>query len=66
MAPAVSEKVPGNVAKRILQRTGSGYSAARLTDGLKTLLHTDAEQRRETAGVDVMDELVRGAGKRLR
>lgn len=48
-APAVSEKVLGNVAKRILQRTGSGYSAARLTDGLKTLLHTDAEQRRETA-----------------
>lgn len=49
VAPAVSEKVLGNVAKRILQRTGSGYSAARLTDGLKTLLHTDAEQRRETA-----------------
>lgn len=48
-APAVSETVLGNVAKRILQRTGSGYSAARLTDGLKTLLHTDAEQRRETA-----------------
>ncbi len=48
-APAVSEKVLGNVAKRILQRTGSGYSAARLTDGLKTLLHADAEQRRETA-----------------
>ena len=48
-APAVSEKVLGNVAKRILQRTGSGYSAARLTDGLKTLLHTDAEQRHETA-----------------
>ena len=48
-APAVSEKVLGNVAKRILQRTGSGYSAARLTDGLKTLLHTDAGQRRETA-----------------
>ena len=50
-APAVSEKVLGNVAKRILQRTGSGYSAARLTDGLKTLLHTDAEQRHETADV---------------
>lgn len=49
VAPAVSEKVLGNVAKRILQRTGSGYSAAQLTDGLKTLLHTDAEQRRETA-----------------
>lgn len=49
VAPAVSEKVLGNVAKRILQRTGSGYSAARLTDGLKTLLHTDAEQRHETA-----------------
>lgn len=49
VAPAVSEKVLGNVAKRILQRTGSGYSVARLTDGLKTLLHTDAEQRRETA-----------------
>lgn len=48
-APAVSEKVLGNVAKRILQRTGSGYSADRLTDGLKTLLHADAEQRRETA-----------------
>ena len=48
-APAVSETVLGNVAKRILQRTGSGYSVARLTDGLKTLLHTDAEQRRETA-----------------
>ena len=48
-APAVSEKVLGNVAKRILQRTGSGYSVARLTDGLKTLLHTDAEQRHETA-----------------
>lgn len=48
-APAVSEKVLGNVAKRILQRTGSGYSAAQLTDGLKTLLHADAEQRRETA-----------------
>ena len=48
-APAVSEKVLGNVAKRILQRTGSGYSAARLTDGLKTLLHADAQQRRETA-----------------
>lgn len=48
-APAVSEKVLGNVAKRILQRTGSGYSAARLTDGLKTLLYADAEQRRETA-----------------
>lgn len=48
-APAVSEKVLGNVAKRILQRTGSGYSADRLTDGLKTLLHADAQQRRETA-----------------
>lgn len=48
-APAVSEKVLGSVAKRILQRTGSGYSADRLTDGLKTLLHADAEQRRETA-----------------
>lgn len=48
-APAVSEKVLGNVAKRILQRTGSGYSAAQLTDGLKTLLHADAQQRRETA-----------------
>lgn len=48
-APAVSEKVLGNVAKRILQRTGSGYSADWLTDGLKTLLHADAEQRRETA-----------------
>ena len=48
-APAVSEKVLGNVAKRILQRTGSGYSADRLTDGLKTLLHANAQQRRETA-----------------
>lgn len=48
-APAVSETVLGNVAKRILQRTGSGYSAAQLTDGLKTLLHADAQQRRETA-----------------
>lgn len=48
-APAVSEKVLGNVAKRILQRTGSGYSAAQLTDRLKTLLHADAQQRRETA-----------------
>ncbi len=64
VAPTVSEKVLGNVAKRILQRTGSGYSAARLTDGLKTLLRTDAEQRRGTADALARQVLARAGGQK--